>query len=59
MVVWVAHEGVNRVILLRALDLPLSAYWRIGQDPCCIDVLEIRPDGGVRVRRMNDPAHLR
>ncbi len=58
-VVWVAHEGVNRVILLRALDLPLSAYWRIGQDPCCINVIEIRSDGDVRVKRMNDTAHLR
>jgi len=35
-VVLVGHESINRVMLLQLLDQPLSAYWRIAQDPCAI-----------------------
>ncbi|MFO1079847.1 MAG: histidine phosphatase family protein [Reyranellaceae bacterium] len=56
-VVLVGHDSVNRAILLQALDQPLSAYWRLAQDPCCLNELEI--DGEtVRVRRVNDTGHL-
>ena len=58
-VVLVAHDSVNRVLLMQALDLPLSSYWRIEQSPCCINVLDIHADGRVSVHRVNDTAHLR
>ncbi len=56
-IVLVGHDSVNRVLLLGFLDLPLSAYWRIAQDPCCLDEIDI--DGGkAYIRRINDTAHL-
>lgn len=58
-VVLVAHDSVNRVILLHALDLPLSAYWRIEQEPCCINELFVGDDGVAKVMRLNDVTHLR
>ncbi len=54
----VAHDSVNRVILLQALDMPLSAYWRIEQEPCCINELLIADDGIVKVLSINDVGHL-
>jgi probable phosphoglycerate mutase len=56
--VLVAHDSVNRVLLLQALDLPLSGYWRIEQSPCCINLLDIHAEGRVSVQRINDTAHL-
>jgi len=55
-VVVVGHDTVNRVLLLLLLDLPLSAYWRLAQEPCCINEIDV----GVRVvlRRMNETQHL-
>src|SRR5204863_2473300 len=38
-VLLVAHDSVNRVILLHALGLPLARYWRFKQDPCAIHEL--------------------
>jgi probable phosphoglycerate mutase len=40
------------------LDQPLSAYWRIEQDPCAINVVGIERRG-VRVITANDTFHLR
>ncbi|WP_028227110.1 histidine phosphatase family protein [Paraburkholderia ferrariae] len=57
-VVLVAHDSVNRVILTQALELPLSAYWRLEQAPCCINVLDLREDGRVCVHQINETAHL-
>ena len=34
-VVFVGHDSVNRALLLQLLDQPLSASWRLSQDPCC------------------------
>ena len=56
-VVLVSHESANKALLLQLLDQPLSAYWRLAQDPCAINVIEI--EGlTVRVRRVNDTHHL-
>ena len=57
-VVLVGHDSVNRVILLHALGLPLSRYWRIRQDPCAIN--EIDADaGGFVIVSLNQTDHLR
>jgi probable phosphoglycerate mutase len=56
-VVAVAHDSVNRALLLLCLDMPLSLYWRIAQAPCCIDEIDIA-EGRITVRRINDTAHL-
>jgi phosphoserine phosphatase len=56
-VVLVGHDSVNRALLLQLLDQPLSSYWRIRQDPCAIDEIDV-VDGRVSVLRVNDTAHL-
>jgi phosphoserine phosphatase len=56
-IVLVGHDSVNRVLLLQCLDLPLSAYWRIAQAPCCLNEIDIE-DGKVCVLRLNETHHL-
>lgn len=56
-VVLVGHDSVNRALLLQLLDQPLLAYWRIAQDPCSINEIDII-DGCIYVRRINETLHL-
>lgn len=56
-VVLVGHESVNRVILLHALDLPLSRYWHVTQDPCALSELDFI-NGAFTVRTVNETWHL-
>ena len=56
-VVLVGHDSVNRALLLQLLDQPLSAYWKLTQDPCCLNEIDIER-GRVEVRRVNDTSHL-
>jgi broad specificity phosphatase PhoE len=53
----VGHDSMDRVPLLGFLDLPLSAYWRIAQDPCCLNEIDI-DCGKAYIRRINETAHL-
>jgi broad specificity phosphatase PhoE len=55
--VLVGHDSVNRVMLTQILDMPLSAYWRFTQSPCCINEIEVT-GSSFHLRRMNDTAHL-
>jgi phosphoserine phosphatase len=55
--VLVGHDSVNRVMLTQILDVPLSAYWRFAQSPCCINEIEVT-GSSFQLRRMNDTAHL-
>ncbi len=57
-VVLVGHDSVNRALLLQLLDQPLSAYWKIAQDPCCINVIEYEKET-IRVVSINDTSHIR
>jgi broad specificity phosphatase PhoE len=57
VVVAVGHDCVNRVMLTQLLDLPLSAFWRVAQTPCCINEIDI-VDNVVRVIRINSADHL-
>lgn len=40
----VAHGGVNRTILCHALGLDLSRLFRLGQDYCRLNLLDLSPD---------------
>jgi len=53
----VAHGAVNKMVLLDAINAPLSSYWRIRQDNAAINIVEF---GGSqpRVRLLNGTAHL-
>ena len=57
-VVLVGHDSVNRALLLQLLDQPLSAYWKLAQDPCALNELEVSAGGDVRVGSINDTSHL-
>jgi len=52
-IVVVGHSSGNRALLLQALDQPLSAYWRLGQDPCSVSDIELLPRTAT-VRRFNE-----
>ena len=52
----VAHDSVNRVLLCEALGLPLAQYWRLRQDPCCVNVIEAASE--FRVALLNGIDHL-
>ncbi len=56
-VVLVGHDSVNRALLLELLELPLSAYWRLAQEPCCINEIDVN-EAGMRVRSINETQHL-
>jgi phosphoserine phosphatase len=57
-VVLVGHDSVNRVILLHALGLPLSRYWRIRQHPCAINEIDAGA-GSFTIVSVNQTDHLR
>jgi broad specificity phosphatase PhoE len=52
-VVVVGHSSGNRALLLQALDQPLSAYWRLAQDPCSVSDIELLARTAT-VRRFNE-----
>ena len=49
----VAHGGTNRVLICRALGLPLDRLLALGQDYGALSVLA-RADGGWRLHRLNE-----
>jgi len=57
-VLLVGHDSVNRVLLLLALDLPLSRLWHLRQDPCAINLVTYHDGDGWRVLSMNEASHL-
>lgn len=56
-IVVVSHDSVNRVLLLHMLGLPLSKYWAIKQDPCCINEIEFH-EGMFQITGINESWHL-
>jgi probable phosphoglycerate mutase len=56
-IVVIAHDSVNRVLLLQALELPLSRYWYLRQDPCGLSTLSFGTDSFV-VHSLNETRHL-
>ena len=49
----VGHSSGNRALLLQAFDQPLSAYWRLAQDPCSVSEIELQ-GRATTVRRFNE-----
>jgi broad specificity phosphatase PhoE len=56
----VAHNGINRCLLLSSIGIPVSLYHSIQQSNCCINVLNFTGDFGdpVQVESLNQTAHL-
>ena len=56
-VVVVGHDSINRVLLLFALELPLSRYWHLRQDPCGVNEL-LFDNGSFMIVAINQTQHL-
>jgi len=54
----VAHRVVTKVIMCAALGLGNSAFWKIRQDNCACNIIELSAKGAV-VALMNDTCHMR
>jgi phosphoserine phosphatase len=56
----VAHNGINRCLLMSALGIPVSLYQSIQQSNCCINVLNFSDGWGslVQLESLNQTAHL-
>jgi probable phosphoglycerate mutase len=56
----VAHNGINRCLILSAIGIPVSLYHSIQQSNCCINVLNFTGEFGdpVQVESLNQTAHL-
>ena len=48
-----AHGGVNRVILLDAIQAPLASLFNIEQDYGCHNIIDYYPDGVAVVKKLN------
>jgi probable phosphoglycerate mutase len=53
----VAHDAVNRVLLSRILGLPLSRLWSFRQAPTTLNLLEGASPDTLEVVRLNDCQH--
>ncbi|KAA2285821.1 histidine phosphatase family protein [Arenimonas fontis] len=53
----VAHDAVNRVILCRVLGLPMSRLWSFRQAPTTLNLLEGPAVDTLEVVRLNDCQH--
>jgi probable phosphoglycerate mutase len=53
----VGHDSVNRVLLLFVLELPLSRYWHLRKDPCCVNEL-LFDNGSFAIGSINQTQHL-
>jgi len=49
----VAHGGTNRVILLDAVNAPLTSLFNIEQDYCCLNIIDYYADGKTVVKLLN------
>jgi probable phosphoglycerate mutase len=56
----IAHNGINRCLILTALGMSASRYHTIQQSNCCINVLNFTGDYGepVQLESLNQTAHL-
>lgn len=52
-ILFVAHGGVNRVILLNAIGAPLSAMFNIEQSYGCFNIIDYFADGRATVKLLN------
>ncbi len=56
----VAHNGINRCLIMSAIGVPPSHYHRIQQSNCCINVLNFTGAWGdtVQLESLNQTSHL-
>lgn len=49
----VAHGGVNRIVLLRAIGAPLAGMFNVEQNYGCLNIIDYYADGRATVKLMN------
>lgn len=54
----VAHRVVTKVIMCGVLGLPNAAFWKMRQDNCAYNIIELSESGAVVVV-MNETCHMR
>ena len=54
-----AHGGTNRMILSGLAGLPIQKAFVFRQHNACINLIDVRENGVVRVETINDTSHLR
>jgi broad specificity phosphatase PhoE len=57
-VLLVGHTVINRVIILAALGLSAKHFWRLGQDPCALNIIDTKDAGASVFVLLNDACHL-
>lgn len=57
-VLFVAHGGINVVIISWLLKQPLGESYKLKQNNVCINEIEISADGRADLKKINDTAHL-
>ncbi len=56
-IVMVSHTVVNRLILLGILGIGVEHFWQIRQEPCAINVIDVK-ENSFSLVTMNDTCHL-
>lgn len=58
-IVLVSHKVGCKVLLLIFLGLDNSRFWRVEQDTCALNIIEVRDINNPRVIALNDTCHLK
>lgn len=54
----IGHGGVNRLLIAKAIGLPMQNIFNLGQDYGCINILERYDDGNMSLIALNLPPTL-
>ncbi len=56
-VAMIAHAGINRILIARAIGLPLEKVFSLDQEFACTNILDLYPDGPGVLRCLNVPLY--
>lgn len=57
-IVLVSHRVICKALLLISLGMDSSCFWKVGQDTCALNIIEMRDTANPRVIVLNDICHL-
>jgi len=53
----VSHRVINKLLICGMLGIEESGFWKVKQDPCCINIIEFH-NGRFTILRVNDTCHI-
>jgi len=53
----VSHRVINKLLICGMLGIDESGFWRIKQDPCCINIAKYH-NGRFTILKLNDTCHI-